>query len=67
VELQRDFAESDQGAAIMLAGSGDDRRGCSLAQFEMIRLAARKVLMVSESMKFASSESEKFAVGEWEK
>jgi hypothetical protein len=33
----------------------------------MIRLAARKVRMVSESMKFASSESEKFAVGEWEK
>jgi hypothetical protein len=33
----------------------------------MIRLAARKVRMVSESMKFASSESEKFAVGEREK
>jgi hypothetical protein len=33
----------------------------------MIRLAASEVGTVSEPMKFASSESEKFAVGEWEK
>ncbi len=67
VEPKRDFAESDQGAVIMLAGSGDDCRSCRLALVELSRLAAREVRAASESRKFAMSELSKFAVSESEK
>jgi hypothetical protein len=53
MEPERDFAESDQGAAIMLAGGGDDCWRGGLAQIVLRKFA------MSELRKFASSESRK--------
>jgi len=67
MEPERDFAESDQGAAIILAGGGNDCRGGGLAQIELSRLSAQVGKAARDSRKFAASGLRKFAMSELRK
>jgi hypothetical protein len=60
VEPQRDIAEPDPRAAIMLAGGSDGRRSRGFAASELLNSAFGRI----EMRKFAVSELRKFAISE---